>query len=136
MITKTVGEIDSQLEEQLRKLGEHASENVEKFYMALGKQQDALQKKLDETQVIVNELKNLSSIKESITKFEKATAEQNRKIDKLTDSIRLLAESKGGEGRFSVSIPGWIKISILALAITSFISCGILILFGLLDYFV
>ena len=135
-ISKTVGEIDSQLEEQLRKLGEHASENVEKFYVALGKQQDALQKKLDETQVIVSELKNLSSIKESIAKFEKATAEQNRRIDKLADSIKSLAESKGGEGRYSVRIPGWIKISILALAITSFISCGILVLFGLLEYFV
>lgn len=98
-ISKTVGEIDSQLEEQLRKLGEHASENVEKFYTALGKQQDALQKKLDETQFIVNELKNLSSIKESIAKFEKATAEQSRKIDRLSDSIKLLAEAKaeGGE---------------------------------------
>ena len=93
-ISKTVGEIDSQLGEQLRKLGEHASENVNNFYKALGKQQDALQKKLDETQFIVGELKNLSSIKESITKFEKATAEQNKKIDKLTDSIRMLAETK------------------------------------------
>lgn len=93
-ISKTVGEIDSQLEEQLRKLGEHASENVNNFYLALGKQQDALQKKLDETQVVVSELKNLSSIKDSITKFEKAISEQNKKIDKLTDSIMTLAETK------------------------------------------
>lgn len=93
-ISKTIGEIDSQLEEQLRRLGEHASENVENFYLALGKQQEALQKKLDETQVIVSELKNLTSIKESISKFEKATAEQSRKIDRLAESIRQLAEAK------------------------------------------
>jgi len=109
-ISKTVGEIDSQLEEQLRKLGEHARENVEKFNLALGKQQDALQKKLDETQVIVNELKNLSSIKESITKFEKATAEQNRKIDRLVESIKLLAESRSMGGKSSLNLPLWLKL--------------------------
>lgn len=110
VISKTVGEIDSQLEEQLRKLGEHASENVNNFYLALGKQQDALQKKLDETQVIVNELKNLSSIKDSISKFEKVTADQNRKIDKLTENIKLLAESKSGAGKVNIKIPLWLKI--------------------------
>lgn len=97
-ISKTVGEIDSQLEEQLRKLGEHASENVEKFHIALGKQQDALQKKLDETRVLVEEMKNLTSIKEGVAKFEKATAEQNKKIDKLTESIMRLAEVKLNQG--------------------------------------
>ena len=94
IISKTVGDIDSQLEEQLRKLGEHASENVDKFYQALGKQQDALQKKLDETQIIVGELKNLSAVKESVAKFEKAITEQNKKIDRLTESIKTLAETK------------------------------------------
>lgn len=103
LISKTVGEIDSQLEEQLRKLSEHASENVNNFYLALGKQQDALQKKLDETQVIVSELKNLSSIKDSITKFEKATSEQNKKIDKLTESIKTLAEARTNDSPMLVA---------------------------------
>lgn len=130
-ISKTVGEIDSQLEEQLRKLGEHASENVEKFYLALGKQQDALQKKLDETQVIVNELKNLSSIKDSISKFEKATAEQNRKIDRLTENIRLLAEAKA-EGtvhsnhEYYDTTPIWKKI-----IIWGSVSLGLLVLISI-----
>jgi tetratricopeptide (TPR) repeat protein len=128
MITKTVGEIDSQLEEQLRKLGEHASENVEKFYMALGKQQDALQKKLDETQVIVSELKNLSSIKESITKFEKATAEQNRRIDKLADEIKNLAETKSGSGRIQIKVPSWLKIVSIGSMIIVSITCIIYVL--------
>lgn len=131
VITKTVGEIDSQLEEQLRKLGEHASENVNNFYMALGKQQDALQKKLDETQVIVNELKNLSSIKDSISKFEKATAEQNRKIDRLTENIRLLAEAKA-EGtvhsnhEYYDTTPIWKKI-----IIWGSVSLGLLVLISI-----
>lgn len=129
-ISKTVGEIDSQLEEQLRKLGEHANENVEKFYMALGKQQDALQKKLDETQVIVSELKNLSSIKDSIAKFEKATAEQSRKIDRLAESIKLLAEAKveGGESHHYLEqkTPIWEKI-----IIWSSVAIGFLVLLSI-----
>jgi len=123
MITKTVGEIDSQLEEQLRKLGEHASENVEKFNMALGKQQDALQKKLDETQVIVSELKNLSSIKESISKFERTTAEQNRKIEGLTKSVLQLAETKSSSGKISFRIPQWFKIVSISSLCLLMITC-------------
>jgi ABC-type transporter Mla subunit MlaD len=132
LISKTVGEIDSQLEEQLRKLGEHASENVNNFYLALGKQQDALQKKLDETQVVVNELKNLSSIKDSISKFEKATAEQNRKIDRLTENIKLLAEAKAEDSvhihhtQYDSRIPVWKKA-----IIWSSVALGFLVLLSL-----
>lgn len=146
LVSKTVGEIDSQLEEQLRKLSEHASENVNNFYLVLGKQQDALQKKLDETQIIVSELKNLSSIKDSITKFEKATSEQNKKIDKLTESIKTLAEARTNDSPMLVpnnpntrktslgikiligflSVMGFLFVSMLAIAnwdaIYSFIS--------------
>ena len=94
VINKVVGEIDGHLEEQLRRLSEHAIENVNGFSVALGKQQDALQRRLAETQVIVEELRSLAPIKESISRFEKATTEQNRKIDHLTESIRVLAETK------------------------------------------
>lgn len=93
-ISKAVGEIDDKLEEQLRRLGDHASTNVDNFYKALGKQQDALQTKLNETQTLISEIKNLSSIKEGVSKFEKATLEQNKKIDNLTRSIEKLVAVK------------------------------------------
>lgn len=115
-INKAVGVVDSRLEETFRKLTDDTNSNIESFQQALGKQQDALQKKLNETQVIVDELKNLSSIKESITKFEKATVEQSRKIDRLAESIRLLAEAKaeGGESHhyFEHKTPIWKKVII------------------------
>ena len=117
-ISKAVGEVDSRLEETFRKLTDNTNSNIEAFQQALGKQQDVLQKKLTETQVIVDELKNLSSIKDSISKFEKATAEQNRKIDRLTESIRLLTEAKV-EGsvhkyheHYEHRIPIWKKVII------------------------
>jgi hypothetical protein len=93
-IIKSIGTIDDILEEKLRKLAEHAGNNMEQFYIALGKQQNALQEKLDETQVVVNELKNLTAIKESISKFEQAMRAQNSKLDSLANAIRTLAAAK------------------------------------------
>ena len=131
-INKAVGEVDSRLEETFRKLTEHSTNNIEAFKQALGIQQDALQKKLSETQVIVDELKNLSSIKDSITKFEKATAEQNLKIEELTKSINFLAESKSGVGRINIKIPTWLKIIAISTMGIVIITC---IVFVLIKYF-
>ena len=124
-INKAVGEVDSRLEETFRKLTDDANRNIEVFQQTLGKQQDALQKKLNETQVIVDELKNLSSIKESITKFERATILQNRKIEDLTNTIKQLIESRSGGGKTIMSLPKWIKISVIALTIIAFVICVI-----------
>ena len=94
MMSQAVGKVDSRLEEQLRKLTEHAENNLENFNKALGKQQDALEKKLNQTEVLISEIQHLSAIKEGISKFEKATKEQSQKIDNLTRSIEKLAEIK------------------------------------------
>lgn len=126
-INKAVGEVDSRLEETFRKLTDDTNSNIEAFQLALGKQQDALQKKLNETQVIVDELKNLSSIKKSISKFEEATAEQNRKIEKLTESINHLAETKSGAGKIKLELPKAIKAVVLFLCIVVLLACIILI---------
>ena len=128
-VSKAVGEVDDKLEEQLRKLGDHASANVDNFYKALGKQQDALQSKLNETQTLIAEIKNLSSIKEGISKFEKATLEQNKKIDNLTRSIEKLAELKVAgtntvESVAKIKTPLWKRVSLWALPIIA----GLLVL--------
>lgn len=94
VMSQAVGKVDSRLEDQMRKLTEHAELNVENFSKALGKQQDALEKKLSQTDVLISEIQHLSAIKEGISKFEKATKEQNKKIDDLTRSIEKLAELK------------------------------------------
>lgn len=102
-MTHVIGQIDSTLEENLRQLGQHANKNIESFSMALGKQQDALEKKLGETEILIQELRNLSPIKDSISKFEKATKEQNAKIDALSSSIRQLAEAKSNNKEISTT---------------------------------
>lgn len=102
-MTHVLGQIDSTLEENLRQLGNHANQNLEGFYIALGRQQDALQKKLSETDALIQEISNLAPIKESISRFEKATKEQNTKIDALSKSIRQLAEAKSDSNKAVVS---------------------------------
>lgn len=93
-MSQAVGKVDSRLEEQLRRLTEHAENNLENFNKTLGKQQDALERKLGQTEVLISEIQHLSAIKEGISKFEKATKEQSQKIDSLTRSIERLAEIK------------------------------------------
>lgn len=127
-MSKAVGEVDSRLEETFRKLTKHAIDNVEIFQAALGKQQDALQRKLDETQVIVDELKNLSSIKASIAKFERATNEQNQRIDRLTGYIKFLAEAKSGTGRINLKIPKVMSVGIVCMGTIVLITCIIIII--------
>lgn len=127
-INRAVGEVDSRLEETFRRLTDDTNSNIEAFQQALGKQQDALQKKLNETHVIVEELRNLSSIKESISKFERATAEQNRRIDKLADEIIKLAEAKSGSGRIQIKVPIWLKIVSIGSMIIVSITCIIYVL--------
>ena len=64
--------------------------------IATNEQQEIFRQKMKDTSALVEELRNLSAIKESITKFERATNEQNRKIDRLSDNIEKLAHEKSG----------------------------------------
>ena len=120
-MTHTIGQIDSTLEENLRQLGQHAQNNIEIFYRALGKQQDALQQKLDETASLIKEIQNLSSIKDSIAKFERATREQNNKIDTLTKAIMQLAESKSNVEEVGTVLPAPKKVRWKKLILTLFV---------------
>lgn len=104
-MTYSIGKIDSALETGLRQLGQHANSNLESFYTALGKQQDALQQKLGETETLIQEIKNLSPIKDGISKFERATRDQNARIDALSNAIRQLVEVKTGVKESSIEIP-------------------------------
>ena len=61
---------------------------------AIDAQQEALNKKLEETSLIIEELKNLVDVKESMNKVADATAAQSDKLDqllKLEESIRAMA---------------------------------------------
>ena len=95
-INKAVGTVDNVLQDTLNRLKDHTNEQFVELTKATVKQQDALQQKLEETSVIIAELKNLTAIKDSISNFEQATQTQNDKLDNLTNAIISLTKVKFG----------------------------------------
>jgi len=77
----------------------------------MDEQQDAFKNKLQETSKLVEELKNLTHIKEGIKHFKDATDKQTRKIEELAIEIRELAKIKtdGGQIIQKITFPVWIK---------------------------
>jgi hypothetical protein len=105
-INKAVGTVDDTLQATLSQLKDHAEVQLEELKKSTSKQYDFLQENRNELRVIVAELKNLSAVKESISKFEQATRAQTGKLDSLATTIRILAEAKaeGAAPKFKKSI--------------------------------
>lgn len=93
-ISKIVGTVDAKLQEALDKLTDNTAVQIEEYKKMLGKQQDVLQQKLPEIDILVDELRKLSAIKDSISKFENAMHSQNSKLDNLVNAIHKLANAK------------------------------------------
>lgn len=98
-VSDTLGKIQENLEIQMRNFGE-----------IIQKQQEKLGEKTKEIDKIVDELKNLSVLKDSFSKFEKAIMDQNKKTDRLIESIRELAAVKTTGSSSLTTIPRWVKI--------------------------
>ena len=78
----------------------------------------AIVEKLTDVKQLENELKNLVAVKSGIANLEKATQDQNRKIDNLTSAIRELAQVKvtGGATSVSMQLPTLYKVLIITTA--------------------
>lgn len=86
------------------------------FEKATTDQQQALNGKLHEITALVDEVKNLTHIKEGIRDFKEASHLQSRKIEELAREIRALARAKtdGGVINQEISFPKWLKVLIIA----------------------
>ena len=122
LIAKTIGEADDKLSQvvtdfkksatdQFSNLTTHTATQQEKFKSAVDAQgetmlkaiedqktvvETALQKRIDDLNKLSSELEQLKPVKESMGKLEAAAQEQNKKLDKLTQAILKLAETKSG----------------------------------------
>lgn len=113
-ISKAVGDIDLEVQKSIEGLSKHTGKQYEEltgatskqhleFMKAIDAQQEALNKKLEETSLIIDDLKNLVDVKESMNKVADATTAQSEKLDqllKLEESIRAMAmksDSQGGK---------------------------------------
>ena len=103
---------------------------------AIEDQEQILKSKLHETTAIVEELKNVSAVKSSMTNIEKATVEQNKKLGDLISAIERVVDSNSNSGvKISQSTPKWmivgvgITLSILSIAGLLYIIPSILVFF-------
>lgn len=106
------------------------------FEKAINEQQQAMHSKLQETTKLVEELKNLTHIKEGIKDFKEATNRQNLKIDELAKEIRALAQAKtiGGSIKQEITLPKWAKIFTIAGSILIASTCMFYIIPKILDW--
>ncbi len=120
----SVEKYDKSVSETLGKIQENLEIQMRNFADILQKQQEKLGEKTKEIDKVIDELRNLSAIKDSISKFESATKEQNKKIDRLTESIEKLAQMKSSGGVVQQKMPRMMKIAIIT-------GCSIMSLAGL-----
>lgn len=100
---KTAGIIDDTMQDIVEKMREHTETQLGEFTKAVITQKDNLLKKLEEDTILVEELRNLTSIKQGISAFETATLQQNQKIDNLCAIIEQFIEVQGGKKNSLIS---------------------------------
>lgn len=91
-------------------------EIAEKYNKETERLHNAIVDKLTDVKRIEEELRNLVTVKTSMTNLEKATVAQNQKIDSLTHAIHELAQIKvsGGNTHVEMRIPRLYKVLIIA----------------------
>ena len=141
VISSSIGEADADLKNAVTSFKESTSANYTEMATHNEQQRQALAKAIEEQQkqlesklkekitqldYISDELKKLAPIKDSVSKFESATKEQNRRIEDLAASIRELANAKssgGNGGSGKVHFPGWAKWTLIIVSAIVGITC-------------
>lgn len=107
------------IEEQRDTLSTTVEKQQEQFSKVIEDQKDLLQQRMEETSILITELKNLTAVKESMSEIEKSTSEQNKRIADLTSAIVKLAQIKintptGQPLAEMPLLPKWLKISVIS----------------------
>lgn len=151
MINKSIGKSEDSLlratqsfKDKIQNSYEELNKSVTKHQVALdellSRENDTLQKRVSEFTTLVNEIKNLSAVKSSMDKLQKETEVQNKKIDKLSEEIKNLAQVKtsGGGITTRLTLPKFAKVvlyimgGVLTLAGLLYVVLFVLGLFGIL----
>lgn len=93
VLKKSFNELKENSENQINDLKMLSVINQDEFKKAAEEQQEALKSKLQETTILMNELKNLSAVRISMEKLESATHQQNNKLEDLSSSIKELIKT-------------------------------------------
>ena len=117
VISSSIGEADADLKNAVTSFKEKEQQK---------QLESKLKEKITQLDYISDELKKLAPIKDSVSKFESATKEQNRRIEDLAASIRELANAKssgGNGGSGKVHFPGWAKWTLIIVSAIVGITC-------------
>ena len=143
VILKSIGSAQDRLEDAVQKFNNSLAEQYQKMIVStnnqtqklestLDEQNEVLKRRLSEFSTLVDEIKNLSSVKSSMDKLEKVTSKQNEKLDTLAQSIQQLSELKTTGGKIETrpsTLQKWAYISIITI-VGLVIICIILGLIG------
>ena len=83
---RAFGQLRDHTDREYQQLGDALANKHAEFLRAIETQQDALNKKLEETSQLVQELKNLTAVKESMEQLALAEQSQNSKIETLVNA--------------------------------------------------
>lgn len=113
-----IEKVKTSISEQFNELGTHTIILREKFEEIADEQQNVLIERSKELTLLVEELKQLTSVKVSIDKMTEASKEQNQNLTKLSQSISELARIKKVEGatpELKFKFSKWAKILIIVI---------------------
>lgn len=83
---RAFGQLREHTDREYQQLGEALANKHAEFLRAIEAQQEALNRKLEETSQLVQELKNLTAVKESMEQLALAEQSQNAKIETLVNA--------------------------------------------------
>lgn len=113
-----IEKVKTSISEQFNELGTHTIIQREKFEEIADEQQNVLIERSKELTLLVEELKQLTSVKVSIDEMTEASKEQNQNLTKLSQSISELARIKKVEGatpELKFKFSKWAKILIIVI---------------------
>lgn len=141
-LSRQILSLDGILQEQQKRLNDALitqnntfNESLKNINLIFAKEminhQSVLQHKFLETSTLIEEIKNLTHIKEGIRDFKESTLRQNEKIEALTSEIRALVKVNTGRGIDNqlIIIPKWMKILILTFCSLIALACVLFIVF-------
>ncbi len=119
----TITEVSDSLKKATERLGEVAKQQIDELVPHLVEQRQSLQKAIEQQDNALKSriteistlAKSVGDVGKTISMLEASTKEQNKKIDKLVDEIKHLAEQKTS-GSIVVShkkMPLWVKILLI-----------------------
>lgn len=135
-MTAAVGIVDNAMQEALLEMKENIRKQFQELEKSSAEQQLALENKLKETTMLIDELKNLTAVKTSMEKMERLTDEQNRRLLQVVESIENLANyGSATDNPRPRKLPKWAKILIIIGGSLLSVTCLLIIIFFLLMFF-